>query len=107
MPLSSLFAYTYLVGIAFSACAAAFAELLVKRPAGMREPFVSADHVLRSLTLVAIAGPYLLICELKTAHRDTGLSALLVLTGLIFANGWALALGIVLVEAMSVLTRPL
>jgi hypothetical protein len=107
MPLSSLFAYAYLVGIAFSACAAALAELLVKRPVGMREPFVSADHVLRSLTLVAIAGPYLLICELTAAHRDTGIPVLLVLTGMSLANGWALALGIVLVEAMSVLTRPL
>jgi uncharacterized membrane protein YbjE (DUF340 family) len=106
MPLSSLFAYAYLVGIAFSACAAALAELLVKRPAGMREPFVSPDHILRSLILIAIAGPYLLICELKEAHQNASISAWLALTGILLANSWALALGIVLVEAMSVLTRP-
>jgi hypothetical protein len=107
MPLSSLFAYAYLIGIAFSACAAAFAEILVKQPAGMREPFVSADHILRSLALVGIAGPYLLVRELKAAHEEKGLSVPLVITGVFLANGWALALGIVLVEAISVLTHSL
>jgi hypothetical protein len=107
MPPSSLFAYAYLVGIAFSACAAAFAELLAKKPAGMREPFVSASHILRSLALVGIAGPYLLVCELKAVSREASVPALLALAGLAVANGWALALGIVLVEAMSLLTSPM
>jgi hypothetical protein len=107
MPTVSVLTYAYLVGIACSACAASLAELLVRRPAGIREPFVTADHILRSLALVAIAGPYLLFCEIRQTRMESGLTAGLALLALIFVNGWALALGIVLVEFMSVLTRPL
>jgi hypothetical protein len=106
MQLSVLFAYAYLLGIAVSACAAKLAEIRVHRPAGMREPFVSADHILRSIALIAIAGPYLLFCELKASHREASGSLAVLLTGLAVTNGWALALGIMLVEFMSVLTRP-
>jgi hypothetical protein len=105
MPLSVMFTYAYLVGFAFAACAATLVELRVERPAGMRAPFVTADHILRSLALVAVAGPYLLFRELKSARQEAELPLAFVLSGLVFANAWALALGIVLVEAMSLLTR--
>jgi hypothetical protein len=105
MPLFVLFTYAYLLGFAASACAATLAELGAKSPAGMRAPFVTADHILRSLGLVAVAGPYLLFRELKSARQEAGLPLAFALAGLVFANGWALALGIVLVEAMSSLTR--
>ncbi len=107
MPLSVLFTYAYLVGFSASACAATLAELSAKCPAGMRAPFVTADHILRSLGLVALAGPYLLFRELKSARQEHALPLPFVLSGLVFANGWALALGIVLVEVMSLLTRTL
>jgi uncharacterized membrane protein len=107
MPTASVFLYAYLVGVACSACAASLAELLVRRPAGMREPFVTADHVLRSLALVALAGPYLLFCEIRQTRKEPGLALGFAFVALVFVNGWALALGIVLVEFMSVLTRPL
>lgn len=103
MPLSVLFAYAYLFGYAASACAAALAELGADRPAGMRAPFVTADHIARSLALVSVAGPYLLFCEIKAARREAGLPLGYAVSGLALANGWALALGIVLVEAMSLL----
>lgn len=106
MQLSVLFTYAYLLGGAFSVCAAKLAEFGIRHPAGMREPFVSADHILRSLALIAIAGPYLLFCELKAARSESDTSLTLLLAGLAVANGWALALGIVLVELMSVLATP-
>ena len=105
MPLLVLFTYAYLLGFSAAACAAALAELGVRRPAGMRAPFVTADHILRSLGLIVVAGPYLLFCELRSARREARLPIGYALAGLVFANGWALALGIVLVEAMVLLTR--
>lgn len=105
MPLSILLTYAYLIGFAASACAATLAELGAQRPAGMRAPFVTAEHILRSLGLVSVAGPYLLFCEVRTARREAHLPLGYALAGLVFANGWALALGIVLVEAMSFMTR--
>jgi hypothetical protein len=107
MPMASVFIYAYLVGVACSACAASLAELMVRQPAGMREPFVAADHILRSLALVAIAGPYLLFCEIRQTRLESGLTRGFALLALVFVNGWALALGIVLVEFMSALTRSL
>jgi hypothetical protein len=104
---TSLFAYAYLVGIAFSACTTLFAELVVQRPAGMREPFVTSDHVLRSIALVALAGPYLSFCEVAAAREEGAISALHSLAALAVINAWALALGVVLVETMTVLTLPL
>ena len=101
MPEAELFAYAYLVGSAFSALIGAAAELRAGSKAGMRRPFLSPDHIFRSLGLTLAAGSYLLVSEIKAA-RDRGLvSAPLAVAGIGAASVWALATGILLVELMA------
>lgn len=101
MPDAALFVYAYLVGSAFAALAGAAAELKTGAQAGMRPPFLSADHIFRSLGITLAAGSYLLIAELRSARERGAASMPLVLTGIVFASIWALATGILLVELMA------
>ena len=98
---AALFAYAYLVGSAFSALIDAAVELRAGAEAGMRPPFLSQSHIIRSLGLTLAAGSYLLVSELRTARGRGEASVPLVLAGIAFASIWALATGILLVELMA------
>jgi hypothetical protein len=101
MPEVALLAYAYLVGSAFSALIGAAAELRTDSEAGMRPPFLSQDHIFRSLVLTLAAGSYLLVLELRTARSKGQVSAPFAFAGIAFASIWALATGILLVELMA------
>jgi hypothetical protein len=101
MPDVALFAYAYLVGSAFSGLIGAAAELRAGAKAGMRPPFLTHDHIFRSLGLTLAAGSYLLVSELRSARGKGQVSVPTVLTGITFASIWALATGILLVELMA------
>lgn len=101
MPDAALFVYAYLVGSAFAALTGASVELRTGSAAGMRPPFLSQDHIFRSLGLTLAAGSYLLVCELRAARGRGQASVPLVLAGMVFASIWALATGILLVELMA------
>ena len=100
MPQAALFAYAYLVGTAFSALIGAAAELRAGAEAGMRPPFLSRQHIFRSLSLTLAAGSYLLVSELRAARGKGQVTVPFVLAGVAFASIWALATGILLVELM-------
>jgi hypothetical protein len=100
MPDAALFAYAYLVGSAFSGLIGAAAELRAGARAGMRPPFLTHDHIFRSLGLTLAAGSYLLVSELRAARGKGRVSVPLVLAGIAVASIWALATGILLVELM-------
>ena len=101
MPDAALFAYAYLVGTAFSALVGMWAELRAGAQAGMRPPFLTHDHIFRSLGLTLTAGSYLLVSELRTARGNGQVSVPFALIGFVFASIWALATGILLVELMA------
>lgn len=99
MPTLGMMAYAYLVGTSASACVGSFIEWRSGLFVGMKPPFVTHHHILRSLALVAAAGPYLLIRELGCQDANSRLSSAEVIAGIAAATAWALALGILLVES--------
>lgn len=105
MTIGALLLYAYFVGTAFTACAGNFIEWRTGARAGLRTPFVTHEHILRSLARVLAAGPYLLRAELRAAHQASAISGVAALTGLVFSTLWALASGIVLVEFMALCAR--
>jgi hypothetical protein len=105
MTQGALLLYAYFVGTAFTACAGSFIEWRTNSQARLRTPFVTHEHILRSLALVLAAGPYFLRAELRAAHQASAISAGAALTGLVFSTIWALASGIVLVEFIALCAR--
>lgn len=105
MSLAALLAYAYLIGAAFAACVGYFTAWRSGQAPSLRPPFVSPDHVFRSLLLVSAAGPFLLISELKAARADSAISIPFAVTGVSIATGWALASGILLVELMALCSK--
>lgn len=100
MSVETLLVYAYLVGVTAAGCVGSFLEWRSQAPASLRAPYVTPDHLLRSLGFVLLAGPYLLFAELKSARATDKISAPIAITGLVFSTGWALASGILLVEFM-------
>jgi hypothetical protein len=107
MPESALFACAFSVGTAFSALIGAAAEMCAGSEAGMRPPFLSQNHVFRSLGLTLAAGSYLLVCELRAARGKGQVTFPFALAGIALASTWALATGILLVELMSMIRSAL
>lgn len=91
----------FLVGLTASGLTASFIELVCGRRLAFAEPFLSASHVVRSLGVVAVAGPFMLFNEALTAYRQRHITGMALASCAGSACLWALALGVTLTEAMS------
>lgn len=105
MSVGTLLVYAYLVGATSAGCVGSFIEWRSGRGLSLRAPFVTPNHIGRSLSLVLFAGPYLLLSELKAARARRAISVSFAIIGLAFSTGWALASGILLVEFMGLCSR--
>lgn len=95
-----LFLFAYLTGLTVAGLFSAVAEALVRQPVGFREPFVSENNIFASLAVTGFGGPAMLLNDTLAAWRagdfgSTGLAGVIALV-----NAWALALGIVVMEAV-------
>ncbi len=91
-----LTAFAFLTGLTAGGLVSTAMEILCGRRLAFVEPYVSPDHVLRSLAATAFAGPFMLVNDAIAAWRDRRISFLGLLSCLCTAVLWALALGVVL-----------
>jgi hypothetical protein len=91
-----LTAFAFLTGLTTCGLASTVMELVCRRRLAFVEPYVSADHIVRSLAATAFAGPFMLVNDAVAAYRERRISWIGLLSCLANAMLWALALGVVL-----------
>jgi hypothetical protein len=94
-------AFAFLTGLTAGGLVSTVLELLCGRPLAFVEPYVSPDHVVRTLAATALAGPFMLVNDAIAARRERRISLLGLLSCLCTAMLWALALGVVLLALVS------
>lgn len=92
----SLF-FALAAGLAAGGLAATAAQMLTGLAPGFFPPYVRRSRFLTSLATTALIGPYMLFNEALAAHAEERIAAPALVTSALFALGWALASGIVLV----------
>lgn len=90
--------FAFLSGLTLAGLAGALMELAWGRTASLGEPFVSREHVLRSLCLTAMAGPVMLSNEAIHAWRSRLISAPVLAACVAGACMWALAAGVLILD---------
>ncbi|MBK8458149.1 MAG: hypothetical protein IPL47_14460 [Phyllobacteriaceae bacterium] len=93
-------------GLAAGGMAASIAQEITGRPPGFAPPFVRPGHIIASLAVTALIGPYMLFNEALAAWREERIGPVIVATSGAIALGWALACGIVLVFLAGRLVAP-
>jgi hypothetical protein len=93
--------FAFLTGLTACGLVGTVLELTCGRRLAFVEPYVSSDHVVRSLAAAAFAGPFMLLNDAMTARRERRISLLGLLSCLCTAMLWALALGVVLLALVS------
>ena len=96
MPLLLPVAFAFLTGLTACGLVGTVLELACGRRLAFVEPYVSSDHVVRSLASAAFAGPFMLVNDAMAARRERRISLPGLLSCLSTAMLWALALGVVL-----------
>jgi hypothetical protein len=96
MPLLLPVAFAFLTGLTACGLIGTVLELACGRRLAFVEPYVSSDHVVRSLAAAALAGPFMLVNDAMAARRERRISLPGLLSCLSTAMLWALALGVVL-----------
>ncbi|QDZ00837.1 hypothetical protein FQ775_10830 [Nitratireductor mangrovi] len=90
-------AFVVACGLVFAGLTGSLMELWAGRRLDLREPFVTRQHVWRSLMLTAAAGPFMLVnTALERAQGGTG-DRLVVFSALIAAF-WIVASGVVVAD---------
>jgi hypothetical protein len=88
--------FAFLTGLTVCGLVSTVMELVCGRRLAFVEPYVSPDHVVRSLAAAAFAGPFMLVNDAVAARRQGRISWPGLLSCLCTAMLWALALGVVL-----------
>jgi hypothetical protein len=91
-----LTAFAFLTGLTACGLVSTVLELVFGRRLAFVEPYVSSDHVVRSLAAAAFAGPFMLVNDAVAAHRERRISWIGLMSCLATATLWALALGVVI-----------
>ena len=92
--------FAFLAGLMTCGLASTVMELACRRRLAFVEPYMSADHILRSLVAAALAGPFMLLNDALAARRERRISSLALLSCMGTAMLWALALGVVVLAAL-------
>ena len=90
--------FAFLAGLAQSALVGNMMELRSGLQARLGEPFVSHHNIGRSLLLVVLAGPYMLVTEAFALMHNSRRDYVLCTAAIVFAALWALACGILWLE---------
>ena len=101
-PLASI-AFAFLTGLTACGLAGTAMELVCGRRLAFAEPYIAADHPVRSLVAAAIAGPFMLINDALSARRAGRISRLGLLSCFYTSVLWILALGGTVAGAISML----
>lgn len=88
--------FVFLTGLTACGLVGTVLELACGRRLAFVEPYVSSDHVVRSLVAAAFAGPFMLLNDAMAARCERRISLLGLLSCLCTAMLWTFALGVVL-----------
>jgi hypothetical protein len=92
--------FAFLTGLTACGLASTVMELTCGRRMAFIKPYVSPDHVLRSLAATVLAGPFMLLNDALTAWRERHLSLFGLLSCMVTAMLWVLALGVLVLAAL-------
>lgn len=96
-----LCAFVFLTGLTASGLAGTAIELIAGARLSLGEPFVSERNISRSLVLVLLAGPYMVINDAMLAVREKRIGAV-GLAGVVMICGvWLCAAGVLILGAVS------
>jgi hypothetical protein len=90
--------FAFLAGLTACGLVSTVMELACGRRLAFVEPYVSSDHVVRSLAATAFAGPFMLVNDALAARRARRVSLAALLSCLCTAMLWATALGVLLMN---------
>jgi hypothetical protein len=94
-------AFVFLTGLTASGLAGTAIEMIAGARLSLGEPFVSERNISRSLVLVLLAGPYMVINDATLAAREKRVGAV-GLIGIVMVCGvWVCAAGVLILGAVS------
>jgi len=94
-------AFALLCGLTICGLAGSVLELAWGARLTFADPFVSPRHLLRSVAVTMLAGPFMLANDALTARREHRISQLALLSCACSACVWAFAAGIVVLDLAS------
>ena len=89
-------AFVFLVGLTLSGFGGTVIELVAGRRLSLRHPFVSAGDISRTIVLVLLAGPFMVMNEALAALEEQRAGIVLFAATLSFCCLWLLADGLFL-----------
>lgn len=98
MTLVSALVLAFANGLSVTAASGYFMQWWCGGEAGFRPPFVTHHHMLRSLAVTAVAGPFLLASEALVAHREGRLPSPALGACFVVVPLWMTAIGIVVLS---------
>lgn len=107
MDLVQLAAFAFLAGLTACGIAASLCELLGRQQVRFGEPFVSSEHLQRSVAVMIAAGPFMLVNDAEAAWRNGGISASTFALCGVAAVAWLTAAGLVLLALASAVLGPI
>jgi len=96
-----LCAFVFLTGLTASGLAGTAIELIAGTRLSLGEPFVSERNISRSLVLVLLAGPYMVINETILAARERRIGAVGLAGVAMICGVWVCAAGVLILGAVS------
>lgn len=88
------FAFVFLAGLTVSGFCGTMMEIVAESRLSLREPFVSATSISRSLVLVLLAGPFMAANEALAARAERRIGLLSFAAVIAFCLLWLEATGI-------------
>ena len=98
MALIATMAFVLGCGLTLAGLSGSLMELWAGHRLGLRDPFVSPRHLVRSLLLTMLAGPFMLVNELVLAVGERRWPVSAVLPGTALAAIWLAAAGTIVAE---------
>jgi hypothetical protein len=99
MDVSQGLLFAALTGMSVAFASGYLGQWITGAEACFAAPFVNRDHLLRSLAVTAVSGPFLLIGELARARAHGAVPKTVSAVAIAFAGLWMVALGIVTLSA--------
>ena len=99
-------AFVVASGLTFSGLVGTVIEIIAGRRLSLGEPFVSARNISRSLVLVLLAGPFMVLNEVLAANRDLRFGWMTLVGIACFLLLWAAAMGVFVLGLVEGVRQP-
>ncbi len=93
-----LVSFVFLSGLVFSGIGGTVLEMWGGRRLAFSDPFVSRQHVVRSLWMTAMTGPFMLVNEAASALRERRIGVPSLFSCVLLSLTWVFLTGIVVLD---------